>query len=370
MALVNRDRVLETSTTTGTGTYTLAGAVTGFQDFSVVGNGNTCHYAAWEVDGSGNPSGGWETGLGTYTASGTTLARTTIYASSNAGAAVNWSAGTRRIACAPLTSGTLVVRQPGGTAGTDEVQMYHDGTDVININATSGGFHRIYDGSTSTRGTLVGNLWVGDNNAVRVFQTGMIVNGSVGSVFAFATDMSSAANATNSVAAGFVYVTEAVIKMRGGSGAPPGWLQQSAGRSRVNSAVTNTGITPAAITGLSHTLIAGRKYTGRMVLYAAVPTSADGIRIDFDGGTATMTSFVAQGILSDDTSTRKLSRTTALATDITDTDLNGDGLVVIELGFVCNAAGTFIPRIAKEADAAGATLTVLANSFLWLEDMP
>lgn len=127
MALVLPDRVLETSSTTGTGTYTLAGAVTGFQSFSAVGDANTCQYVAYDVDGNGNPSGGWEVGLGTYTASGTTLARTTIYASSNSGSAVNWSAGTRRIAVTRAAAGTLVVRQPGGTAGTDEVQVYHDG---------------------------------------------------------------------------------------------------------------------------------------------------------------------------------------------------------------------------------------------------
>ena len=71
MALVLRDRVKETSTTTGTGTYTLAGAVTGFEAFSSVGNGNTTYYAC--TDGTD-----FEVGIGTYTASGTTLARTTI----------------------------------------------------------------------------------------------------------------------------------------------------------------------------------------------------------------------------------------------------------------------------------------------------
>ena len=90
MALVVKDRVQETSTTTGTGTITLAGAVTGFQSFSVIGNSNTTYYAI--VGGSE-----WEVGLGTYTSSGTTLSRDTILESSNGGTAVNFSAGTKNV---------------------------------------------------------------------------------------------------------------------------------------------------------------------------------------------------------------------------------------------------------------------------------
>ena len=90
MALVVKDRVQETSTTTGTGTFTLAGAVSGFQSFSVIGNANTTYYAI--VGGTE-----WEVGLGTYTSSGTTLARNTILESSNGGTAVNFSAGTKNV---------------------------------------------------------------------------------------------------------------------------------------------------------------------------------------------------------------------------------------------------------------------------------
>lgn len=90
MPLVVKDRVQETSTTTGTGTFTLAGAVTGFQSFSVIGDGNTTYYAI--VGGTE-----WEVGLGTYTSSGTTLSRTTVLESSNGGSLVNFSAGTKNV---------------------------------------------------------------------------------------------------------------------------------------------------------------------------------------------------------------------------------------------------------------------------------
>ena len=94
MPLVVRDRVNETSTTTGTGTFTLAGAVTGFQTFSAIGNGNTTYYAIVLQGGSE-----WEVGLGTYTASGTTLSRTIVLSSSNGGSLVNFSAGTKNVFC-------------------------------------------------------------------------------------------------------------------------------------------------------------------------------------------------------------------------------------------------------------------------------
>jgi hypothetical protein len=92
MALVLKDRVKETSTTTGTGTFTLAGTSAGFQAFSVIGDGNTTYYTIALQGGSE-----FEVGLGTYTLSGTTLSRTTILASSNSNNAVNFSAGTKDV---------------------------------------------------------------------------------------------------------------------------------------------------------------------------------------------------------------------------------------------------------------------------------
>ena len=92
MAFVIKDRVKETSTTTGTGTLSLAGAETGYQAFSVIGNSNTTFYGIEH-----QTENEWEVGVGTYTSSGTTLARTTVISSSNSGNAVDLSAGTKNV---------------------------------------------------------------------------------------------------------------------------------------------------------------------------------------------------------------------------------------------------------------------------------
>jgi hypothetical protein len=85
MALVLADRVQQTGTANTTISFTLSGAVTGFQGFTAgVGNGNTTFYSA--TDASGN----WETGLGTYSTTGPTLTRTTIYQSSNSNLGVTF----------------------------------------------------------------------------------------------------------------------------------------------------------------------------------------------------------------------------------------------------------------------------------------
>lgn len=116
MALVLADRVRETTTTTGTGTVTLAGAVTGYQSFSVVGDGNTTYYTI-----AGQGTNEWEVGIGTYASSGTTLARTTVLSSSNAGSLVSFSAGIKDV----------FVTQPSERA------VWVDGTDIVAANSAT-----------------------------------------------------------------------------------------------------------------------------------------------------------------------------------------------------------------------------------------
>ena len=96
MALIVNDRVKETSTTTGTGTFSLAGAETGYEGFVAgIGTGNTTYYAI-EL----NSAGEFEVGIGTVTdASPDTLSRTTVISSSNSDSLVNFSAGTKNVFC-------------------------------------------------------------------------------------------------------------------------------------------------------------------------------------------------------------------------------------------------------------------------------
>lgn len=175
------DRVKDTSTTTGTGTLTLANsAPTGFRTFgSVLSNSDTCFYAI--VGGAE-----WEVGIGTYTTSGTTLARTKVLASSNSNAAVNLSSGTKDvfithpasqfqwqpIITPPVPGDFTTVTPSSGTA----VRSTTDGGVSLSLSATSNYYwHLDYKAVPSTpfnvdmcilvpvgyRGSngLVGALW-------------------------------------------------------------------------------------------------------------------------------------------------------------------------------------------------------------------
>lgn len=103
MAYIVADRVFETSTSTGTGSFNLAGSTAGFRTFVAgVGNGNTCNY---EI----NNGTDWEVGIATITdGSPDVLARTTVTASSNAGAKVNWGSGTKNVFLPLIASNTAV----------------------------------------------------------------------------------------------------------------------------------------------------------------------------------------------------------------------------------------------------------------------
>lgn len=143
MALVLFDRVQETTTTSGTGSVTLLGAVAGFQSFAVVGNTNTCYYTI--TDGSA-----WEVGIGTYSTSGPTLARTTVLSNSN--------------------GNTSAITLSGGTSN---VFLTYPAEKSVNLNAS---------GNVSPLGTISSGTWQGTTVGVAYGGTGVTASSGGNSV--------------------------------------------------------------------------------------------------------------------------------------------------------------------------------------------
>ena len=114
MALVINDRVKESSTTTGTGTFDLDGVVSGFEGFVAgIGNGNTTYYTIFN---QGTTE--WEVGRGTITdATPDTLARTEVISSSNGDAAVNFTSGTKDVFCTMPASKVVYLNASGNPVG-------------------------------------------------------------------------------------------------------------------------------------------------------------------------------------------------------------------------------------------------------------
>ena len=118
MALVIKDRVKETTTTTGTGNIALGGAVSNFVTFSsVLSDSDTTYYAIVDSNNSD-----FEVGLGTYASSGNTIARTTVLASSNSGSAVSLSSGSKVIFCA-FPADKAVVEDANGVVSIENLQI-------------------------------------------------------------------------------------------------------------------------------------------------------------------------------------------------------------------------------------------------------
>jgi len=113
MALVINDRVKETSTSTGTGAFTLAGAQTGFDTFALgIGGSNTTYYAIFNQG-----TAEWEVGLGTLDAGGTVLTRTTVITSSNSDSVVTFTSGTKDVFCTLPASKAVYLDSTGAPIG-------------------------------------------------------------------------------------------------------------------------------------------------------------------------------------------------------------------------------------------------------------
>jgi hypothetical protein len=158
MALTISDRIKETSNTTGTGTYTLAGAVTGFETFTAnLSNSDTTYYCCTD-------NTDFEVGLGTFTTSGTTLARTTILASSNSNNAVSWGAGTRTVFCTLPAAKTIILDASGNTTIGGVVTI---GSQLIMPDVTSAKI-LVADGTSYQEVAVSGDVTIANTGAVTI----------------------------------------------------------------------------------------------------------------------------------------------------------------------------------------------------------
>jgi hypothetical protein len=142
--------------------------------------------------------------------------------------------------------------------------------------------------------------------------------------------------------------------------------QVEAGKISLAANFTNATATQAS-TALSVAVIGGRSYTFEMRLFAVNSTAAEGIRIDYDGGTATATDFRSHCTLFD-TALLLSTQTTAIATDVTVGVMTGASMMECAGSLEVNASGTFIIRAAEATTAVG-TLTVNRGSWLWMQDV-
>jgi hypothetical protein len=211
--------------------------------------------------------------------------------------------------------------------------------------------------------------WLYVAGSLSLLFTGSGISAANGNRYNFTN---SGGDPTGTIDVGLARVAPAVAGLFGGASGTttPGWTLNAAGTSRVKTSdVTNTSATMAAITGLSATVIAGRFYSGKMTVWCNNSTAAEGIQFDFNGGTATMTSFHAgAGIVSSGgTDVVGTNTSTALATALTFTTLTGETLIEFPISFKVNAAGTFIPRFAEATTSTG-TATIRVDSFMILTD--
>lgn len=171
MAFVLADRVKETTTSPGTGTATLNGAATGYRTFSAgIGANNTTYYVIADQGGAN-----WEVGYGTVGAGGTTLARTTVLASSNGGSATNFSSGTQDVWC-DYTAVKAVIQNSAGNIQLDFSNATLTSRNSFQTNTTNGstGIYALPNG-TSTAASWQATNAADPTNASKVL---IATNGS------------------------------------------------------------------------------------------------------------------------------------------------------------------------------------------------
>ena len=175
MAFKLNDRVKESSATTGTGTFTLGGAVSGFESFAAgIGGDNTTYYCIFET-GTNN----FEVGFGTLNSGASTLARTYVISSSNSDAKVNF-AGATEVFCTV----------PGSKIGLPLPEEYSSSSapKIITVKVAAKSGTHPYQGSGSS------NAYYLDGLESPALKLSGVDAGSPGASYAYRFDQSDSSN--------------------------------------------------------------------------------------------------------------------------------------------------------------------------------
>lgn len=275
MPQISADRLKQESTTTGTGSYTLGSVPAGFAAFSsAMAVNDTCYYAA--ADQAGN---GWEVGIGTLSATNT-LARTTILASSNAGAAISWTSGTRdvfitypaRVAGRVIAPGSskVSIANADGINGNPTIDVSEANLTLDNIGGTlsvAKGGTGATDASAARTSLGLGTLATQAANSVSI--TGGNISGIVdlavadggtgaSSAPAARSNLGAAASGANSDITSLTGLTTALSVAQGGTGATnAGAARTSLGLGTIATQAANSvAITGGSITGITDLAVA------------------------------------------------------------------------------------------------------------------
>lgn len=230
MALVLADRVKETTTSTGTTAITLAGASTGYQTFSsAVGNANTTYYTIADQSGAN-----WEVGIGTYTSAGNTLSRDTVLASSNAGALVTFTSGTKDVFVTYPAERALYTGGPLGTPASGTLTNCTFPTLNQNTTGTAAGLSAtLAISSGGTGATTLAGAGILTASASNTFTGTQTFNGTSTTLAAIFTNAAETTTVSATAATGTIaYYTNSQSVMYYTSNASANWtlnLRHSAG---------------------------------------------------------------------------------------------------------------------------------------------
>jgi hypothetical protein len=273
--------------------------------------------------------------------------------------------------------GFFAVQQPGGTAGTNEFQIYHDGTNVRLINKTTGYFRftnsvgnaaTIVVPDTTNAPTIQGDATAGTGFGIGFAipiiwdQSGNPIVGFTSGAFSI-VQAAKLGFASNAISAPDTYFT----RLAAGVFGTTSWVQNTGGVAVLASAFTNANATLTA-TNLSWTVIAGRYYDIDLELKVSNSTAADGFQMDFGGGSCSATTFWAEIALMNGSDIAGTVTATSLTGAMNYTTVTGTCYFRVKGRLKVNAGGTLILRAAGNTDVSG-TMTLAALSGGMLNDV-